>query len=105
MIEIEFDQINRHSLPVFNDDDDYSDCVIKPYLFGGISQHELIFTQQSSQDYPIDKKIVQIKNIQQGIEPFGVIYQNVFKWLQTIQAQSSSNAQIAISGCKVALLV
>ena len=68
------------------------------------SNRELIFAQNANEDYPIEEKVIEIKNIKQGIEHFGIIYQNVFKWLRSIQAQSNGYAATAISGYKIAFL-
>ena len=62
-----------------------------PVNNGFYLDHELIFAQSSNQKYPIDDKTIEIKNI--NIYQFGIIYQNVFKWLKSIQAQSSDNTR------------
>ena len=72
------------------------------------NQREMIFLQNSNQEYTIDLRIIEIANIKQGIEHFGIIYQNVFKWLQSIQNRSCDgavNGHNVIDGHKVVLLI
>ena len=65
--------------------------------------------QNANQEYPINSKIIEIRNIKQGIEQFGSIYQNTFKWLQSIQNQWTcddvADENNAIDGHKVVLLI
>ena len=66
---------------------------------------------KGKKDYSIDKKSIQIqmnimnKKVKPQVEQFVAIYQNVFKWLQGIQAQSSQDPKQCINGCKISLLV
>ena len=53
--------------------------------------------------------MIEIRNIKQGIEQFGSIYQNTFKWLQSTQNQWTcddvAEENNAIDGHKVVLLI
>ena len=72
------------------------------------SEDGIIFAQDGDEEYPVDTRTIEIKNIRQGVKHFGAIYQNVFQWLKSMQKQSQlSNveAENPISGCKIVLFV
>ena len=97
-IEIEFDGIRSPTLGS-------SVAIIHDYRSvhkDRYNDREMIFLQNSNQTYPIDKKTIEIKNIKKGIESFGIVYKNVFKWFKSRQ-EASSNTKAAINGCKIAL--
>ena len=94
-IEIEFDGIIRQF---------FGDSMISEYKCtdnGVPNDKEMIFFQQSDKEYPIYQNTIEIKNIKQGIESFGIVYKNVFNWLKSRQQESSSHE---INGCKIKLL-
>ena len=95
-IEIELNGIINHY---------FGDSVICDYkhIFQAVhNDAESIFLQKSDKDYPINQKTIEIENIKQGIESFGVMFKNVFNWLKSRQGQSSGDE---ISGCKIVLLI
>ena len=71
--------------------------------YGGMS---IMFDQTSDKAYPIDKKVIEITNVKQGIESFGIIYQNIAAWLKARQIQYGKNYyEDPIKDCKVVLVL
>ena len=96
MIEIEFDGI----LHPFSNNNTFCKYIPSGGNNDRYTEDEKIFIQTTTKEYAIDKQLIQIRDVKQGIESFGNIYKNVFRWLQSIQKQSPTNAN-AITGCKV----
>ena len=46
-----------------------------------------IFEQKSDKEYSVDQTTIEIKHVKGNIESFGVVYQNVIRWVQARQAQ------------------
>ena len=49
-----------------------------------------IFAQNSNQEYPVDENVIEIKQVKEGIESFGIIFRNVLNWLRARQEKFSS---------------
>ena len=68
----------------------------------GNDEHSTIFDQTSNETYPIDKKIIEIEGVKQGIQSFGAIYQNVIVWLQAKQIHHRKQLyREAVQNCKI----
>ena len=84
---------------------DRDDAILQEYKpmneSGLYIEHEKIFCQNCNVEYPVSLKTVEINNVKQGIDQFGIVYQNVFQWLKSIQMQSSEDSRWSIEGCKV----
>ena len=98
-IEIVFDGI----------DNNFNPSQIQRYVVNGnnIDNAHEFFKQNPSHHYQIDKKMIEIKiiEVEQENKYFGIIYQNIFDWLQRIQEKSSKDDQKAINGCKVVFVI
>ena len=88
-IEIEFDKMEDTRFG-------NTGLFYKYETYNGVSYlyHEMIFSFFANQEYPTDKKTIEIRNIEQGIASFGVLYQNVFQWLQKALVNESNNCKI-----------
>ena len=54
-----------------------------------------IFRYIANETYPVQEKIVNMSNIQPGVKTFGIIYANVFQWLQHKQKKDmKQNCQV-----------
>ena len=66
-----------------------------------------IFNQKSNQEYPINQYpineyVIQIAKVKQGLQSFGVIYQNVVAWLRERQIRCGHvHYNTAVKNCKI----
>ena len=102
-IEIEFEQILISSMRDGTNGSKLQPHKIKLCPNESYDAPEIFFHQDANEDYSTKEKMIVIENIKPGIENYGIIYQNMFKWLLSIQEQSSGDVGKAVSGCKVVL--
>ena len=95
-IEVNFEKVNT-------DTDGLIEPLTKAQRRGCLSS---MFGQTSNQEYPVGKKVIEIKHVKQGIESFAVIYQNIVAWLKARQIQHGKQCcKDAIKHCKVVFVV
>ena len=66
-------------------------------------EHNEIFGQNRDHVYSVDEKVIEIKQVKQGILSFGAIYKNVLHWLHSRQTRRSTN--INVDGCKIVFVL
>ena len=84
----------------------FTNNVIKSFGYNNASQTcgdmSTMFDQTSNKEYPIDKKVIEIKNVKQGLDSFGIIYHNIVSWLRARQLQQGEKYyKEAVKDCTV----
>ena len=76
------------------------------FSFIDYGEMSTMFDQTSNEQYPIDKEVIEIIDIKQGIESFSSIYQNIVAWLKERQMQYGRGYyHDAIKNCKVVFVL
>ena len=69
-------------------------------MFDNIENSEIL-RQTADKEYSIEDKVIEIKQVKQGVESFGTIYKNVLHWLHSRQLLDSRD----VGGCKIVFVL
>ena len=66
-----------------------------------------LFDQTCNQQHAIDKSVIEfeMKDVEQGIESFCIIFQNVLSWLKKKQTMHGRPYHQAVTGCKIVFIL